>query len=277
MARGKRFKDRPLVMGILNVTPDSFYDGGAYFPKEKAQDRAMQMIDEGADILDIGGESTRPFSDPTPEEEELRRVIPVIEWVRKRSDVPISIDTYKASVAAAALSAGADIINDISSLSFDPQMADVAAASDSPVVLTHMKGTPRDMQTNPAYTDVLGEIEEFFAERIAFAKGRGIDGDNIVIDPGIGFGKRLQDNLVIIKGIGRLKGLGKPLLIGTSMKSFIGRILGTTALRDRAEVSLASAAISVWNGADIVRVHDVAGTRRVLFFMQALMAPPTQG
>jgi len=277
MAWRKRFKDKLLVMGILNVTPDSFYDHGAFFSRDRALDHALRMIDEGADIIDVGGESTRPFSEPTPRAEELARILPVIEAVRKHSDVPLSVDTYKAVVARAAIAAGADIINDISSLSFDPDMADVVAVSGVPVVLMHIKGTPRDMQKDPIYKDVVGEIREFFVERIAFAKSAGIDEENIVIDPGIGFGKQLQHNLTIIKELGRLKELGQPLLIGTSMKSFIGRIMGTTALEDRAEGTLASVAMSVWNGADIVRVHDVARTRRVITFMEALMASSAPG
>jgi len=277
MAWRKRFKDKPLVMGILNVTPDSFYDRGAFFSRDRALEHALRMIDEGADIIDVGGESTRPFSEPTPRAEELARILPVIEAVRKHSDVPLSVDTYKAVVARAAIAAGADIINDISSLSFDPDMADVVAGSGVPVVLMHIKGTPRDMQKDPTYKDVVGEIREFFVERIAFAKSAGIDEENIVIDPGIGFGKQLQHNLTIIKELGRLKELGQPLLIGTSMKSFIGRIMGTTALEDRAEGTLASVAMSVWNGADIVRVHDVARTRRVITFMEALMASSAPG
>ena len=274
MAWGKRFKAKPLVMGILNVTPDSFYDGGAYFTQDKAIERAFRMIEEGVDILDIGGETTKPFSEPTPEKEELRRIVPVIASIRKKSDIPISIDTYKAPIAAAALGAGADMVNDISSLSFDPAMPGVVAKARAPIILMHIKGTPRDMQVSPSYENVVAEVMDFLAERIRFAVENGIDEDNIVVDPGIGFGKRLEDNLALIKEIPRLKTLGKPVLIGTSMKSFIGRILGSTALEDRAEVALASAAISVWNGADIVRVHDVAGTRRVMKFMQALMALP---
>ena len=274
MAWEKRFKDKPLVMGILNVTPDSFYDGGAYFTQDKAIERAFRMIEEGVDIIDVGGETTKPFSEPTPEKEELRRVIPVIASIRKKSDIPISIDTYKAAIAEAALGAGADIVNDISSLSFDPAMAGVVAQAHAPVILMHIKGTPRDMQMSPSYENVVAEVTAFLAERAAFAENCGIAGDDIVVDPGIGFGKRLEDNLALIREIPALKKLGKPVLMGTSMKSFIGRILGTTALEDRAEVALASAAISVWNGADIVRVHDVAGTRRVVKFMQALMALP---
>ena len=277
MAWRKRFKDKPLVMGILNVTPDSFYDHGAFFSRDRALDHALRMIDEGADIIDVGGESTRPFSEPTPLAEELARILPVIEAVRKHSDVPLSVDTYKAEVARAALLSGADIINDISAMSFDDHMADVVAGAKAPVIMQHIKGTPRDMQENPSYEDVTGEIREFFVERIAFAKARGINEEDIVIDPGIGFGKQLRHNLTIIKELGRLKELGRPLLIGTSMKSFIGRIMGTTALEDRAEGTLASVVMSVWNGADIVRVHDVARTRRVITFMEALMASSAPG
>lgn len=260
-------------MGILNVTPDSFYDGGVYFLRDRAIDRALQMIDEGADIIDIGAETTRPFSEPTPLAEEMERLMPVIEAVRKHSDIPISVDTYKAAAAAAALAAGADIVNDISSLAFDPDMVEVVATTGAPVVLMHIKGTPRDMQKDPVYQDAVGEIKAFLAERIAFAKSHGIDEENIVVDPGIGFGKRLQDNLAIIRELPRLKELGKPILMGTSMKSFIGRITGTDALEDRVEGTLASIAMSLWHGADIVRVHDVARTRRVVGFMEALMAP----
>jgi dihydropteroate synthase len=187
------------------------------------------------------------------------------------------VDTYKAEVARAALLSGADIINDISAMSFDDHMADVVAGAKAPVIMQHIKGTPRDMQENPSYEDVTGEIREFFVERIAFAKARGINEEDIIIDPGIGFGKQLQHNLTIIRELGRLKELGRPLLIGTSMKSFIGRIMGTTALEDRAEGTLASVVMSVWNGADIVRVHDVARTRRVITFMEALMASSAPG
>ncbi len=267
----KRFKDRPLVMGVLNVTPDSFYDGGTYLPRDTAIQRALRMVEEGADIIDVGGESTRPYSQPASLDEELERVLPVIEGIRKHSDIPLSIDTYKADVARAAVAAGVDIINDISALTFDPAMADVASQTRAPVVLMHIKGTPRDMQVNPSYEDVVEEITQFFHERIAFAKGHGIDEENIIVDPGIGFGKRLEDNLAIIRGLGRFKAMGRPILIGTSMKSFIGKITGTDAVEDRAEGTLASVAISLWNGADIVRVHDVAATTRVVQFMYSLM------
>jgi dihydropteroate synthase len=267
----KRFKDRPLVMGVLNVTPDSFYDGGTYLVRDTAIERALQMVEEGADIIDVGGESTRPYSQPASLDEELQRVLPVIEGIREQSDIPLSIDTYKAGVARAAVAAGVDIINDISALTFDRAMADVAAETGAPVVLMHIKGTPGDMQANPSYEDVVEEITQFFHERIAFAKTAGIDEENIILDPGIGFGKRLEDNLAIIRELGRFKKLGRPILVGTSMKSFIGRTTGTDAVEDRAEGTLASVAVSLWNGADIVRVHNVAGTARVVRFMHSLM------
>jgi dihydropteroate synthase len=268
----KPSKDKPIIMGILNITPDSFFDGGTFFSRDRAIEHALKMVEEGADIVDVGGESTRPGSEPTSPDEELKRILPVIEGIRKHSDIPLSVDTYKADVAQAALEAGVDLVNDISALTFDSRMADVVAAAGVPVVMQHIKGTPRDMQKNPSYTDVTAEIKEFFVGRIAFAREHGIEVEKIIIDPGIGFGKRLQDNLAIIRDLRVLKELGRPLLIGTSMKSFIGRILGSDDVAERVEGTLASVAISLWNGADMVRVHDVARTRRVVLFMQALMA-----
>jgi dihydropteroate synthase len=258
-------------MGILNVTPDSFYDGGAFFSTGRAVDHALQLSREGADIIDVGGESTRPGSKPTSLEEELARVVPVVRGIRKHSDVPLSVDTYKAEVAQRALDAGADIINDISALTFDEEMTRVVAQAGVPVVMQHIKGTPRDMQIDPHYDDVIAEIKKFFIERIAFARSRGIDEAKIIIDPGIGFGKRVQDNLAIIKHLDNFKELGRPLLIGTSMKSFIGQVLGTKVISERLEGTLASIAISLWNGADIVRVHDVGKARKIALFMKALM------
>jgi dihydropteroate synthase len=262
---------KPLIMGVLNVTPDSFYDGGSFFSQTAAIDHAIQMVADGADIIDVGGESTRPGSKPTSLDDELKRVIPVIEGIRKQSDITLSIDTYKANVAKAAIAAGANMVNDISACSFDESMAKTVAQAGVPVVMQHIKGTPRNMQVNPYYEDVIGEIIQFFRERIAFVRRQGIEEERIIVDPGIGFGKRLQDNLVIIRELGRLKELGRPILIGTSMKSFIGTIMGTDRLEERAEGTLASVAISIWNGVDAVRVHDVAKTKRVVLFMQALM------
>lgn len=270
MGREITCKDRPLVMGILNVTPDSFFDGGKYGNAEKAVRHALELIEDGADLIDVGGESTRPFSAPTKEEEELDRVIPVIKAIRKRSEIPISIDTYKSGVARAACEAGADMINDISGLRFDPLMAATAAKLCSYVVIMHMKGTPGDMQNNPYYDGVIGEIRDFFRGRIDFALSQGIKRDRIILDPGIGFGKRVEDNLRIIGQLGRFKGLGIPILIGTSMKSFIGQVTDSP-LEERGEGTLASVALSIWNGAHIVRVHDVKRARKTVSFVKAVM------
>ena len=267
----QRFEDRPLIMGVLNITPDSFYDGGRYAAPSAAIEHAVRLIEEGADIIDVGGESTRPYTDATPVEEELGRVIPLIKAIRARSDVFISIDTYKARVAQEALDAGADMINDVSGLSFDAGMAEVVADAKVPVVIMHMKGTPKEMQVKPRYDDVIGEITDFFSERVAFATQCGIDEDNIILDPGIGFGKRLGDNLMIIKELRRFKELGKPVLIGTSMKTFIGRLTGSPDPEERVEGTLASVALCLWNGADIVRVHDVKKARRVATLVRAVM------
>jgi dihydropteroate synthase len=270
MARVIAWKDRPLIMGVLNVTPDSFFDGGKYNTTEEAIRHALSMIDEGADIIDVGGESTRPFSESVPIEEELKRVIPVVEGIRARSDCVISIDTYKAKVAREACNAGADIVNDISGLSFDRDMAEAVCELGVLTVVMHMKGTPGNMQKDPHYEDVISEIMAFFKERIEFAQKHGIANERIILDPGIGFGKRMQDNLTIIKKLKAFKELEMPLLIGTSMKSFIGHVTDSR-LEERMEGALASVAISVWNGADIVRVHDVKSARKVVRLVSAIM------
>ncbi|MCX8022338.1 MAG: dihydropteroate synthase [Syntrophorhabdaceae bacterium] len=271
MVRPLELKKAPLIMGILNVTPDSFYDGGRHFDRERAIKRGIEMIEEGADIIDIGGESTRPYSEATPLDVELERVIPVIEGIRAYSKtIPISIDTYKAQVVREAFRAGADIANDISGFQFDPDMAKTVAELDMYAIIMHIKGTPRNMQQNPHYDNVVGEIKSYLVERIDYAKKHGVDEGKIIIDPGIGFGKRIEDNLRIIKSLKDFKELGRPILIGTSMKSFIGRI--TEAEGDeRKEGTYASVAISVWNGADIVRVHDVKGNKKVLKLVSAIM------
>jgi dihydropteroate synthase len=275
MAWRSRFKDSPLVMGIVNVTPDSFYDGGRHSTQEQAIVHALGLVEQGADMVDVGGESTRPFSEPVSVSEELRRVIPVIEGIRSQSDVFISVDTYRAEVADQAIEAGADMINDIYALSFDRDMATVAVQRGVPVVLMHMQGTPKDMQQGPRYDDeggVLGHIISFLASRVAYAVEAGIAEEDIVLDPGIGFGKRAQDNLAIIKGLGHLRReLKKPILVGASMKSFIGKVTQTEDLEGRLEGSLAAAALSLWNGADIIRVHDVAATRRVALLVDGVM------
>lgn len=269
MERELQWRDKPLIMGVLNVTPDSFFDGGKYSTREKAIDRALRMARDGANIIDVGGESSRPFSKSISADEELKRVIPVIEGIREKSDIPISVDTCKAEVAWESCRAGADIINDISGLQYDPEMAETVNVANTKVVIMHMKGTPETMQTAPYYDDVISEICTFFEERIRFAAAKGIERDNIILDPGIGFGKRVEDNLKIIKHIGVFKQFGLPILVGTSMKSFIGKITEST-LKGRIEGTLASISISVWNGADIVRVHDVKKAKKVILLTDAI-------
>lgn len=264
---------RPLVMGVLNVTPDSFSDGGRFNSPDRAVARALVMIDEGADVLDIGGESSRPGSEPVEVEEESRRVIPVIERVRAMSDICISIDTYHAATAEAALDAGADLINDISALRFDPAIAELAAARKTPVVLMHMQGTPRDMQQHPHYDDCVAEIVEFLRERAQYATAVGIDRSKLIVDPGIGFGKRLSDNLEILARLGEFKKLGLPIMIGASRKSFIGQLSQSgTEPSNRLGGSIAAAVTAVNNGADMLRVHDVAATVEALKVLQGINA-----
>jgi len=258
------------IMGVLNVTPDSFSDGGKFFKVEDAVNQGMKMAEEGADIIDVGGESTRPGSDPLPKEEELSRVIPVIRSLFKNTDVPISIDTYKAEVAKQALDAGAQMINDISALRFDPEMKKVASEYKVPINLMHIKGTPKNMQKNPWYEDVVSEITEYLNESIKIAKDAGIDPEKIIIDPGIGFGKRLEDNLNVLKNLKKLSILGCPILIGCSRKSFISKILDLP-VEERLEGSLAALAVAVMNGANIVRVHDVKESRRAASLVDAVL------
>lgn len=260
---------RTLIMGILNVTPDSFSDGGLFYDPERAVRRALQMVEEGADIIDIGGESTRPGSDPVPLEEELRRVLPVIEAVAKEVDIPLSIDTYKARVAEEALERGACIVNDISALGFDPEMARVVARHGAALILMHIKGTPRDMQRDPHYEDVLGEIKAYLKERIRRAEDEGVSPEAIVVDPGIGFGKRLEHNLEILRGLDQLAELDRPILVGPSRKTFIGQILGVD-VSDRLYGTLGAVAHSVMKGAHIVRVHDVRAARHLVDVIDAI-------
>ncbi len=258
------------IMGVLNVTPDSFSDGGKFFKVEDAVNQGMKMAEEGADIIDVGGESTRPGSDPVLIQEELCRVIPVIRSLFKKTDAPISIDTYKAEVAKQALDAGAQMINDISALRFDPEMKKVVSEYKVPINLMHIKGTPKNMQKNPWYEDVISEITEYLNESIKIAKDAGIDPEKIIIDPGIGFGKRLEDNLNILKNLKKLSILGCPILIGCSRKSFIGKILDLP-VEERLEGSLAALAVAVMNGANIVRVHDVKESRRATSLVDAVL------
>lgn len=254
---------RPVIMGVLNVTPDSFSDGGNFLDPDTAVNYAMRLIEEGADIIDIGGESSRPGSDPVPAEIELKRVIPVIKAIRKRGQAafPISIDTTKARVAVEAIDAGANMINDISAGTFDKEMFSVAAKV--PIVLMHMRGTPRMMQRGEIhYDDVVGEVCSYLGARISESVKAGIK--DIIIDPGIGFGKTVEHNVTILKELGRLKTLGRPILIGTSRKSFIGKLLNDSPPTQRLEGTLATLAVAVRNGASILRVHDVASAKRFL-------------
>jgi dihydropteroate synthase len=269
--RGKALElgRRTLVMGILNITPDSFSDGGQFADYERALARAFELISAGADILDVGGESTRPGSGPTPLAVELERVIPIIRAVRKSSDIPISIDTNKSEVALQSLAEGADIINDISSLGFDPGMARVAAESGAPVILMHMLGTPRTMQINPVYESVISEIIAFLEERMKFAVQNGIERSQIIVDPGIGFGKTVSHNLNIIRDLDSFSCMDRPILLGASRKRFIGKVLG----RPESERELGTAVVNAFGiaaGAHILRVHDVAFHRGAVDLAEAV-------
>ena len=248
---------KTLIMGILNVTPDSFSDGGRFFEKDKAIAHGLKMVEEGADLIDIGGESTRPGSRPLAQEEELQRVIPVIESLAQRADVPISIDTYKSKVAREAIQAGAEMINDISGLHFDPGLAEVAADQKIPLILMHMRGVPETMQIDPHYDFLFSEIIQSLEESIQKAESAGVQGDQILIDPGIGFGKTFEHNLLLLKHLSEFRVLGKPIVLGTSRKSFIGKIVNSREISDRLEGTLASAVIGTFNGAHIIRCHDV--------------------
>lgn len=264
------FLKKTYIMGILNVTPDSFYDGGKYSNVEKAIHRGLQLIEQGADILDIGGESTRPGALPVSLDEELKRVIPVIEGITKRVKIPISIDTYKAKVAEEAINVGASIINDISGLRFDPEMVSVAAKYNTPVILMHIKGHPKDMQKNPHYYALIPEIIEYLRTSIIIAKEAGIQEDKIILDPGIGFGKLPEHNLEIIGNLREFTSLGKPILIGVSRKSFIGKILNDAPPEGRLEGTAAAVAVSIINGANIVRVHDVDYISKIVKVVDAI-------
>ena len=247
-------------MGILNVTADSFYDGGQYLKKGEAVKKALQMAEDGADIIDVGGESSRPGSKPVSLEEELKRVIPVIKEAAKKTYAAISVDTTKAEVARQAIDAGAQIVNDISAMRFDPAMAEVCAKTKVGVILMHTRGTPVTMQMDVKYDDLISEIFNHLEERVSFAVKAGIKKERIAVDPGIGFGKGAEDNLKIIKRLSEFKSIGRPVVLGTSRKSFIGKVLGLD-VKDRLEGTIATIAAGILNGASIVRVHDVKETR----------------
>jgi dihydropteroate synthase len=270
---GKRVFDcseRTLVMGILNVTPDSFSEDGRFFDPEEAVRHAAQMVSEGADVIDVGGESTRPGSDPVAADEEIRRVLPVIERiVEQNPDVPISIDTRKAEIADRALVAGATIVNDVSA-GGDPEMFDVVRSHDAAVVLMHMKGEPKTMQQSPEYEDVVGEVHEFLRERIEAAELAGIDAERIAIDPGIGFGKTLEHNLELMRRVDAFLDLGRPVLIGPSRKRFIGAIVGVPE-DERVEGTIGAVAWLVSRGAHVVRVHDVREVVRAVRVIDAIV------
>lgn len=260
---------RTYIMGILNVTPDSFSDGGRYLDTGKAVEQALQMQHDGADIIDIGGESTRPGSEPVSGNEELARVIPIIEKLNPTLNIPISIDTCKADVARQALAAGAKIVNDISGLRFDPLMASTIAEYKAGAVIMHIKGSPRDMQKNPYYYDVMKEISEYLSTSIEIALQAGNKKTQLVIDPGIGFGKRLEDNLEIIRNLSKLKKFDCPILIGPSRKSFIGAILDLP-VAERLEGTIAASTACIINGANILRVHDVKEIKRAAILTDKL-------
>ena len=263
------FTHRTLVMGILNLTPDSFYAGSRRPDPAQAVVDGIAMVAGGAEIIDVGGESTRPGAQPVSEEEELGRVLPVVRGLRREIGAPISIDTYKSNIARAALEAGADIVNDISALRFDPAMVSLIATEKVPVVLMHMQGTPRTMQHEPHYDDVTREVRDFLAAQLYEAMDGGVAPESIILDPGIGFGKTIEHNLQLLRGLPAVAALGQPLLVGVSRKAFIGRILGLEA-DHRLEGSLAAAVAAVSAGANIVRVHDVAETCKAIRVADAI-------
>ena len=278
-----RFKldlgSRTFVMGILNATPDSFYDGGKYFSFDDAVAQGLLLADQGADIIDIGGESTRPFSEPVSAKEEMKRVIPVIEALSKQIDIPISIDTMKSEVAMEALRAGASIINDITAMENDPAMLKLAAEKGVPVILMHMKGTPETMQINPEYDDFMKEITDYLFNRANEAIKAGIKRESIILDPGIGFGKTVAHNLMLIKHLDQLHSLGFPLLMGPSRKSFITNILKAKFEKDVPNVSIdaekgtmAAVAACIMKGAQIIRVHDVGSAKPIAHIIDAIVS-----
>jgi dihydropteroate synthase len=263
----------PVVVGILNVTPDSFSDGGDFFDPEAAAGRATAMLDEGAGIVDVGGESTRPGSDPVPQGEEVRRVVPVIERIlAARPEAVISVDTYRSETAVAALQAGARIVNDVTALRGDPLMAAVVAEARCPVILMHMRGEPKTMQREPRYTDVVGEVGDFLAARAEHAVGAGVGPENIIVDPGIGFGKNLEHNLALLCNLEAIVSLGFPVLIGASRKTFIGKVTGVEAAAERVFGTVATTVLAYERGATFFRVHDVRANSEALVVADAVLA-----
>ena len=258
-------------MGVLNVTPDSFSDGGRYIDSSNALNHALKMIDMGADIIDIGGESTRPGSDSVSKDEECQRIIPVIEKIKKiNSDILISVDTYKSFVAKRAIDAGADIVNDISGLTFDYKMLSVILENDVPVIIMHINGRPKTMQNNPLYNDLIKDIRNFLLKQASYAEHNGIKKSNIILDPGIGFGKSFEHNFTIIRRLNEISDLGYPLMIGPSRKAFIGDALELPP-GDRIEGTLATVIAGIMNGAKIIRVHDVKETKRAVIITEKIL------
>jgi dihydropteroate synthase len=266
-----RLDGRALVMGIVNVTPDSFSDGGRFAGTEAAVAHALELVQQGADLLDVGGESSRPGAEPVSAEEELRRVLPVVRELAARTDVPISVDTTKAAVADACLAAGAHVVNDITALRGDPDLAGVVVARRAGVVLMHMRGTPQTMQNDPRYDDVTAEVCRFLEERLHAAAAAGIDFGRVVLDPGIGFGKRTVHNLELLARLGALRALGRPVLLGVSRKGFIAKVLGRDGAEERLVGSLAVASRAVALGtAQVIRAHDVRETRDAMALLSAI-------
>ena len=263
------FGSKILVMGILNVTPDSFSDGGRFVAENSIDAQVGTMLAAGADIIDVGGESSRPFAEPVSMTDELDRVLPAIRLIRQRSTIPISIDTTKAEVARKALAEGADIINDISALRFDQEMLNLVKETEVPVIIMHMKGTPADMQVAPHYDDVVAEIKDFFKERLAWAEENGVSGKRFIIDPGIGFGKAVAHNLSILKRAAEFSELGCPVLIGHSRKSFIGKLLDTE-VHARDVATAAISALCAQKNVSILRVHDVEKTVQAVRLAEAI-------
>jgi len=268
----KAASPRVKIIGIVNATPDSFADGGSFFAFDAALAQAERLIFEGADILDIGGESTRPGADPVPLEEELRRVMPLIAAIREKSAITISIDTYKAETARRALAAGANIINDISALRYDAEMTALVVESGAPIVLTHMQGDPKTMQDHPAYEDVVREVGDFFRAKVAALTALGVPKEKIILDPGIGFGKTRSHNLSLLKHLDAFTGLGCPLLLAHSRKRFLGGLTGTTKPEERDLPTAVVAALAMAKGISMVRVHNVAVTRQALIVAEAIAA-----
>ncbi len=256
--------DRPRIMGIVNVTPDSFSDGGSFASVQAAIDHGLRLVEQGADILDIGGESTRPGSDVVPLDEELRRVLPVLEGLRAKTTAKISVDTRKSDVMRRAADAGADVLNDVSALTHDPKALETAAATGLPIMLMHAQGDPKTMNENPRYSDVALDVFDFLEQRIAVCVAAGIDKSKIVADPGIGFGKHLHHNVAVLSAMSLYHGLGVPILLGASRKKLIGQLCNVDNAKDRVPGSIAAALHSVAQGVQIIRVHDVAETRQAI-------------